>query len=46
MSITRIVQAAAVVALTLVVGTPALASAASLPTAKPPVAATHDMSWQ
>ncbi|MEU9374818.1 hypothetical protein AB0D94_13740 [Streptomyces sp. NPDC048255] len=46
MNITRIFQAAAVVALTLVVGTPAVASAASLPAAKPPVAAADDMSWQ
>ncbi|MGW6862292.1 hypothetical protein [Streptomyces xanthophaeus] len=46
MNITRIFQAAAVLALTLAVGAPAVASAATLPTAKPPVSATNDMSWQ
>ncbi|MGW6985678.1 hypothetical protein ACWGE1_40510 [Streptomyces sp. NPDC054932] len=47
MSITRIFQAAAVVALTVVLGAPAVASAAPLTAAKPPVAAQNgDMSWQ
>lgn len=47
MSITRIFQAAAVVALTLVLGTPAVASAATAPTVRPPVTSTNgDMGWQ
>ncbi|GLX18376.1 MULTISPECIES: hypothetical protein [Streptomyces] len=48
MTTTRIFQAAAVIALTLVLGTPALASAATAaPTAvKPPVTSTNDMGWQ
>lgn len=44
MNVTRIVQAAAVVALTLVIGVPAAASAA--PAAKPPVTSANDMGWQ
>ncbi|MEU2455424.1 hypothetical protein ACIF8W_30545 [Streptomyces sp. NPDC085639] len=47
MNTTRIFQAAAVVALALVLGSPAVASAAPLTAAKPPVAAQNgDMSWQ
>ncbi|MFD6229976.1 hypothetical protein ACFWFZ_24345 [Streptomyces sp. NPDC060232] len=47
MNTTRIAKAAAVVALALVLGTPAVASAAPLTAAKPPVAAQNgDMSWQ
>lgn len=46
MNVTRIAQAAAVAALTLVLGTPAVACAAGLPAVQPPVASTNDMSWQ
>ncbi|MEU6301044.1 hypothetical protein [Streptomyces erythrochromogenes] len=47
MNTTRIVKAAAVVALALVLGAPAVASAAPVTAVKPPVASQNgDMSWQ
>ncbi|OEJ33119.1 hypothetical protein [Streptomyces subrutilus] len=39
-------QAAAVVALAVVLGTPALPWPATAPAAKPPAASTNDMGWQ
>ncbi|MER7735261.1 hypothetical protein ABTX80_30630 [Streptomyces erythrochromogenes] len=47
MNTIRIVKAAAVVALALVLGAPAVASAAPVTAVKPPVASQNgDMSWQ